>query len=375
MATGSLSAIVLAGGDGTRMKSNRPKPIHVLCGKAMVLYELETLHEIGVQRTVVVVGTGAERVTKKLQEDGPDLLLEFVEQRFARGTGDAANVGVTAFGYDDEEDAAVVVLPGDTPLVRASTLAGLVAEHRASGAAVTVLSAQLDDPSGYSRIVRGKADRVVAVVDESDPADTEPVDTGPVDRVVGRAEVSAGIYCFRRSLLAPALRRVTPRNVRGVTFLSDVVQVLADAGHPVSTHEVRDVTDIYGVNDRVQLARVEAELRRRTNHLWLERGVTLVDPAHTYIDTTVRIGADVTVFPGTMLQGRTVIGEGADIGPNTRLVDCAVGDGARVEETVGRDAEIGPGAVVGPFAVLEPGDAIAPGVETGAFYTSPTRET
>jgi bifunctional UDP-N-acetylglucosamine pyrophosphorylase/glucosamine-1-phosphate N-acetyltransferase len=367
MATGSLSAIVLAGGDGTRMKSNRPKPIHVLCGKAMVLYELDALHEIGVRRTVVVVGTGAERVTKKLQEDGPDLLLEFVEQRFARGTGDAASVGVTAFGYDDEEDAAVLVLPGDTPLVRPSTLAGLVAEHRATGAAVTILTAELDDPSGYSRIVRGKADRVVGVADELDTS-VEIVDQP------GRAEVSAGIYCFRLNLLAPALRRVTPRNTRGV-YYSDVVRVLAETGHPVSTHQVRDTTDIYGVNDRVQLARVEAELRRRTNHRWLERGVTLVDPAHTYIDTTVHIGADVTVFPGTTLQGRTVIGEGADIGPNTRLVDCAVGDGARVEETVGRDAEIGPGAVVGPFAVLEPGDAISPGVETGAFYTSPTRET
>lgn len=356
---------MLAGGDGTRMKSNRPKPIHVLCGKAMVLYELDALHEIGVRRTVVVVGAGAERVTKKLQEDGPDLSLEFVEQRFARGTGDAASVGVTAFGYVDEEDAAVLVLPGDTPLVRAATLSGLVAEHRASGAAVTILSAALDDPSGYSRIVRAKADRVVAVIDEADV----------VDEPIGRTEVSAGIYCFRLNLLAPALRRVTPRNTRGVYVLSDVVRVLAEAGHPVSTHRVSDITDTYGVNDRVQLARVEAELRRRTNHLWLERGVTLVDPAHTYIDTTVRIGADVTVFPGTMLQGRTVIGEGADIGPNTRLVDCAVGAGARVEETVGHDAEVGPGAVVGPFAVLVPGDAISPGVETGAFYTSPTRET
>ena len=309
MAIGSLSAIVLAGGDGTRMKSNRPKPIHVLCGKAMVLYELDALHEIGVRRTVVVVGTGAERVTKKLQEDGPDLSLEFVAQRFIR--------------------------------------------------------AVLDDPTGDSRIVRGMPDRVVAVIDEADV----------VDEPIGRTEVSAGIYCFRLNLLAPALRRVTPRNTRGVHLLSDVVRVLADAGHPVSTHRVSDITDTYGVNDRVQLARVEAELRRRTNHRWLERGVTLVDPAHTYIDTTVHIGADVTVFPGTMLQGRTVIGEGADIGPNTRLVDCAVGAGARVEETVGHDAEIGPGAVVGPFAVLQPGDAIAPGLETGAFYTSPTRET
>jgi len=365
MGPGSLSAIVLAGGDGTRMKSNRPKPIHVLCGKAMVLYELEALNEIGVGRTVVVVGAGAERVTKKLQEDGPDMLLEFVEQRFARGTGDAASVGIAAFGYDDEDDATVVVLPGDTPLVRAATLAALVAEHQGSGAAVTVLTAVLAEPSGYARVMRGRGGRVTQVVEESDATDDERSIT----------EVCAGIYCFRRSLLAPALRRVSPRNTRGVFYLSDVVRVLAEAGHPVGTHQVVDATDIFGVNDRVQLARVEAELRRRTNLAWLERGVTLVDPAHTYIDTTVQIGADVTLFPGTMLQGRTVIGEGADIGPRARLVDCAVGAGARVEETVGQDAEIGPGAVVGPYAVLEPGDAIAPGTRTGAFYASPARET
>ena len=365
MAPRSLSAIVLAGGDGTRMKSNRPKPIHGLCGKAMVLYELEALHEIGVTRTIGVVGAAAERVTKKLQEDGPDLLLEFVEQRFARGTGDAASIGIAAFGYDDEDDAVVLVLPGDTPLVRASTLAALVDDHADSGAAVTILTASLADPVGYARVVRAKADRIARVVEEVDATDDELVS----------GEVSSGIYCFRRSLLAPALRRLSPRNSRGVSYLSDVVRVLAETGHPVHAHRVRDVTDIYGVNDRVQLARVEAELRRRTNDYWLGQGVTLVDPAHTYIDTTVQIGADVTVFPGTMLQGRTVVGEGADLGPNTRLVDCAVGAGARIESTVGHDAEIGPGAVVGPYAVLEPGDAVAPGTQTGAFYASSTRET
>lgn len=355
---------MLAGGDGTRMMSNRPKPIHVLCGKAMVLYELEALGAIGVGRTIVVVGAGAERVTKKLQEDGPDLLLEFVEQRFPRGTGDAASVAIAAFGYDDDDDT-VLVLPGDMPLLQPAALAGLVEAHESTGAAVTLLTAQLDDPTGHARVIRGKADKVVQVVEEAE-AD---------DATLAGTEVSAGVYCFRRSLLAPALRRVTPRNVRGVYYLSDVVRVLADTGHPVTTFAVADPTDIYGVNDRVQLARVEAELRRRTNQTWLARGVTLVDPAHTYIDTTVRIGADVTVFPGSMLQGRTVIGEGADIGPHTRLVDCAVGAGARVEQTVAHDAEIGPRAVVGPFAVLEPGDAIAPDTRTGAFYSSATRET
>lgn len=365
MALGTVSAIVLAGGDGTRMKSNRPKPLHVLCGKAMVLYGIETLHEVGVSRVVVVVGTGAERVTKKLQEDGPDLVLDFVEQRFARGSGDAASVGIAAFGYDDEEDASVVVIPGDAPLLRPETLDGLLDAHGASGAAVTILTASLDDPAGHPRVVRGKADRVTHIVEEPDAA--------PDQLAIG--EVATGIYVFRRSLLAPALRRVSPRNVRGVYYLSDVVRVLAETGHPVATHAVDDVTDTLGVNDRVQLARVEAEMRRRTNLRWLERGVTLVDPAHTYIDTTVQIGADVTIFPGTTLQGRTVIGEGADIGPNTRLVDCAVGAGARVEETVGQDAEIGPRAIVGPFAVLEPGGEVGAGSRTGAFFRAAPRET
>lgn len=214
-------------------------------------------------------------------------------------------------------------------------------------------------------MVRGKADSVTHIVEEPDAA--------PDQLAIG--EVATGIYVFRRSLLAPALRRVSPRNVRGVYYLSDVVRVLAETGHPVATHAVDDVTDTLGVNDRVQLARVEAEMRRRTNLRWLEQGVTLVDPAHTYIDTTVQIGADVTIFPGTTLQGRTVIGEGADIGPNTRLVDCAVGAGARVEETVGQDAEIGPRAIVGPFAVLEPGGEVGAGSRTGAFFRAAPRET
>lgn len=356
--------MVLAGGDGIRMRSTRPKPLQVLCGKAMVLYQLDTLHALGVSSTTVVVGLGAERVTKKLQDEGPAMSLDFVEQRFARGTGDAAGVGAASFDYDDGDDAVVLVLPSDMPLVRAATLQGLVDEHRSSGAAVTLLTAHLDDPSEMSRVVRNQSGGVASVVLPNDPHGVLPITN----------EVNAGIYCFGRNLLSAALRRVLPRRATGMTVLSDVVEVLARSGNPVSTYEATDHTEIYGVKDRVQLARVEAELRRRTNLAWLQAGVTLVDPDHTYIDTTVRIGADVTVFPGTTLSGRTVIGEGADIGPNSRLVDCAVGDGAHVESTVASDAEIGPRAVVGPFAVLQPGDSIAAGERTGAFFAPRTRD-
>jgi bifunctional UDP-N-acetylglucosamine pyrophosphorylase/glucosamine-1-phosphate N-acetyltransferase len=367
-----LSAIVLAAGDGTRMRSSRPKALHVLCGKAMVVYVLDALVDASVDRTVVVVGAGAERVTKKLQADGPDLAIEFVEQRFARGTGDAASVGLTAFDDDSDleapsDDAHVLVLPGNTPLLRPSTLRALVDEHVASGAAVTILAAELADPTGHARIVRGKAERVTSIVEHGDP-EIEELDAR------GAHEVATGIYCFRRNLLAPALRRIDVRNARGVYELSDSVRVLAEAGHPVHTVSVADDSEVRAVDDRVQLARVEAELRRRTNLGWLERGVTFVDPDKTYLDTTVQLGADVTLFPGTILQGRTVVGEGAEIGPNTRLVDCSVGGGAEVQETVGRDAFIGSGARVGPFAVLEPGSEVASGAVTGAFYTSGARD-
>jgi bifunctional UDP-N-acetylglucosamine pyrophosphorylase/glucosamine-1-phosphate N-acetyltransferase len=366
MTAGALSAIVLAAGDGTRMRSSRPKPLHVLCGKAMVVYVVDALVESGVDRAVVVVGAGAERVTKKLQEDGPDLHIEFVEQRHPRGTGDATTAGLTAFEDDELDEAHVIVMPGNTPLLRPETLRALAAEHESTGAAATILTATADDPAGFARVVRGKGDRVVGVIEAAD-ADLEPAAPGPT-------EVATGIYCFRRNLLAPALRRVDPRHTRGIHELSDVIRVLAETGHLVHTIAVDDAADVVAVDNRVQLARVEGELRRRTNLGWLERGVTFVDPEKTYLDTTVEIGADVTLFPGTILQGRTVIGEGAEIGPNSRLVDCVVGAGARVEQTVAHDAVIGAGSVVGPFAVLEPGSAVAPGSATGAFYTSEARD-
>ncbi|MFP4511754.1 MAG: bifunctional N-acetylglucosamine-1-phosphate uridyltransferase/glucosamine-1-phosphate acetyltransferase [Acidimicrobiales bacterium] len=361
MSTPGLSAVILAAGEGTRMRSDRPKPLHLLCGKAMLLYVIDALAACDIGRAVVVVGHGAEQVTKKLQEQGPDLMLDFVEQRVQRGTGDAVSVGLTAFGDDViDDDLDLLVLPGDTPLLRPETLAALVEAHRSSGVACTVLTARLDDPTGYGRIVRGKEDAVSRIVEQSDAtADELAID-----------EINTGIYCFRRSLLSPSLRRLSPENAQGEYYLTDVVSVLAEAGHPVATFVAPDAAETHGVNDRVQLADAEAELRARTNRAWLRRGVTMVDPASTYVDATVELAADVTLFPGVVIQGRTVVGPNVEIGPGTRLVDCVVGAGVSIDQTVARDAEIGDGARVGPFAVLEPGAQIPPGAVTGAFYTA-----
>jgi bifunctional UDP-N-acetylglucosamine pyrophosphorylase/glucosamine-1-phosphate N-acetyltransferase len=358
-----LSAIVLAAGEGTRMRSTRPKPLHLLCGRAMLLYVLDAVEGCDTHRVVVVVGHGAERVTKKLQEHGPDdISLDFVEQHVQRGTGDAVSVGLTALPDDevDLSDGDVLVLPGDTPLLRPETIAALVAAHREADAACTVLTARLPDPTGYGRVVRGKDGRVRRIVEQADADDEEQA----ID------EVNTSIYCFRQSVLAPALRRLSPENAQGEYYLTDVVEVLHDAGYTVISVVADDFRETQGVNDRLQLSAAEAELRRRTNEGWLRLGVTMVDPERTYVDATVTLAPDVTIFPGTILQGQCVVGAGAELGPNTRLVDCVVGEGAVVESTTGRDAEIGAGAHVGPYAVLDAGAAVADGTRTGSFYTA-----
>jgi bifunctional UDP-N-acetylglucosamine pyrophosphorylase/glucosamine-1-phosphate N-acetyltransferase len=356
-----VSAVVMAAGAGTRMRSTLPKPLHPLCGRPMLLHVVDALSTMFVDRVVVVVGHGAERVTKTLHEGAPpDVTIDFVEQRVARGTGDAVSVALTAFPDDDVDDGDIVVLPGDAPLVTPATLQRLVDEHRAADAAATLLTARLDDPTGYGRVLRDKDGRVRRLVEEGDATEAE--------RAVD--EVGVSMYCFRRSLLAPALRRLSPENAQGEYYLTDVIAVLSQAGHRVVAVVVDDPMESVGINDRFQLAVAEAELRRRINRAWMAAGVTMVDPERTVVDAAVRLAPDVTLHPGTMLQGRTVVGVGAVLGPDVRLVDCAVGDGARLEQTVGYDAEVGPQAAVGPFAYLRPGSHVAGGATTGPFYTA-----
>jgi len=345
------------------MRSTRPKPLHLLCGRPMILHVLDALAELNVDRVVVVVGHGADQVAKQVQAGAPaGLTVEFVEQYVQRGTGDAVSVALTAFPEEDElDDGDIVVLPGDTPLLRPPTLAALVREHRVADAAGSLLTAVLDDPTGYGRVVRGKGDRVVGIVDHLEATEEE--------RQIH--EVNTSIYCFRRSVLAPSLRRLSPENAQGEYWLSDVVGVLAEAGYPVITLVAADAMETAGVNDRAQLAIAEAELRDRTNERWMRRGVTMLDPERTYLDASVELAADVSLFPGTILRGATSIAAGAQIGPDTHLIDCVVGERALVEHTVGREADIGADSHVGPWASLAPGAKVAPGTSTGPFFSAP----
>jgi bifunctional UDP-N-acetylglucosamine pyrophosphorylase/glucosamine-1-phosphate N-acetyltransferase len=318
----------------------------------MVMWVLDALSGLALSRAVVVVGHGSTRMTKALAEArSPDVPLEVVEQPVQRGTGDALSVALTAFNDDEGELDDLLVVPGDTPLLRPGTLADLVAAHRESAAAATLLTARLDDPTGYGRVVRSRDGRVAGIVEDVDATDEE--------RAIN--EVGTSIYVFRRSVLAPALRRVSPDNAQGEYYLTDVIAVLHDAGYPVISLVVPEAEETSGVNDRSQLASAEAVLRARINDSWMRRGVTMLDPSHTYLDSTVELAEDVTLFPGTILQGATKVGMGAEIGPATHLVDCTVGERAQVMSTSAEQVTIGEEARVGPWAWLAPGTVVAPG--------------
>ena len=340
-----LSAIVLAAGEGTRMRSASPKPLHRLCGRPMVLYVLDALGALSVERVAVVVGHGATEVVKTIQAEAPrHLAIEFVEQFEPRGTGDAAAVALTglsgSYGAADLDEGDVIVLPGDMPLLRGGTLSSLVDGHRAN-----------------SRIVRDKDGRVARIVDEPDATELER----QID------EVATNVYCFKHGVLAPALRRLSPYNSLGEYYLTDTVAVLHDAGYAVTTVVVPDPVEALEVNDRAQLAAAEAELRARINRRWMRRGVTMWDPGRTYLDASVRLAADVTLLPGVILQGTTTVGAGAVLGPSVHLVDCEVAPGATLSHTVASHAVIGEQCSVGPYVVLEEGTRLAPGERVGPF--------
>jgi len=369
------------------MHSSRPKPLHRLCGRPMVLYVLDALAELPVGEVVVVVGHRGDWVTKALSELAPpNLALSFVEQPEQLGTADALAVGLTALSGDlADADGDVVVLSGDTPLVRPSTLTDLVLRHRETEAAATLLTALVDDVAGRDRVVRGKGGAVVRIDDpdawlptpeertaqqaEDGSAGLPPLKPLTTVSDQGAGEMATTIHCFRHGVLAPALRRIAPAGDPEEHRLTDVYAVLAAAGYRVESVTASDPTEAAGVNDRVQLAEAEGALRARINDRWMSQGVTMWDPERTYIDDAVDLAADVVLLPGVVLQGRCRVGTGAEIGPDCRLVDTSVGSGAVVQYTAAAGSTIGSRSRVGPFVVLEPG-AVVPDESVVAAFTA-----
>lgn len=356
-------AIVLAAGKGTRMASQRPKPLMKLCGVSMLHHVLGAVTSVpDVARVVVVVGHGAKEVESELATM-PEVPAEVVSARQPEqlGTGDAAIVGLSRLpdllpGVGGS-GSAVLVAPADAPLVRAETLAALVERHEDEGNAVTILTMRPDDPTGYGRIVRNAKGQAVAIVEETELTGAE--------RAID--EVCTSIYAFDLSVLPAALRRIVPANAKREYYLTDVVGVLAQSGYQVGTLLVEDPAEAIGVNDFAQLVVAEERMRRRLIESHLAAGVMMVRPETITIDAGVSIGEGVTIWPNSLLLGHTVVGAGAEIGPETRLIDTQVGDGSVLVRVDAVGASIGCDVRAGPYVAAREGATVPDGAVVEAF--------
>jgi bifunctional UDP-N-acetylglucosamine pyrophosphorylase/glucosamine-1-phosphate N-acetyltransferase len=351
------AAIVLAAGEGTRMRSQLPKVLHTLGGRSLLAHAVHAVAELEPEHLVVVVGDGADAVRELLAELGEELarpVLTAVQER-RLGTGHAVLRGLDALPA--ELAGPVLVGYGDVPLLKAMTLADLAEEHAASGAALTVLTSEPADPFGYGRVLRGPDDAVTAIVEQADATAAQQA----------VREVNSGVYAFDPDFLRAGLQRLRPVNAQGELYLTDLVALAVADGHRAGALRCADNWQVSGVNDRVQLAAVRAELNRRVLERWMLAGVTVVDPATTWVDVQVELEPDAVLLPGTQLHGRTSVAGGATVGPDTTLTDCTISAGATVIRTHGTGADIGAGAVVGPFAYLRPGARLGERGKIGTF--------
>jgi len=355
--TPPAAVIVLAAGEGTRMKSAAlPKILHPLCGRSLVGHAVAAARELTPEHLVVVVGHKREQVTAHLAEIDP--AVRAVVQAEQKGTGHAARVALEALAADGVVlDGTVVVSYGDVPLLTAQTLRRLAAAHAADGNAVTVLTAEVPDPVGYGRILRGALGEVQAIVEHKDATEAER----------GIREINSGVYAFDGKLLAQGLGEVRTDNSQGEEYLTDVLGILREAGHRVGALVADDYRDVLGINDRVQLAQTRRIMNDRLLDTAMRAGVTVVDPATTWLDVQVSYEPDALVHPNTQLQGATHLAEGAEVGPNCTLKDTRVGTGSRVSNTTAERAVIGDGAQVGPYAYLRPGTVLGTGAKAGTY--------
>ena len=345
------TVVILAAGEGTRMKSSTPKVLHPISGRSLVGHVLNAVDALSPKQVRVVVGAGREQVEAHLSEVAPHVTTVFQEKR--GGTGHATQLALDGL----KATGTILVLAGDTPMLTGSSLAQLLEEHHAGGFTASVLTAEHPDPTGYGRIIRGDDDSLLRIVEERDADD--------IQRDI--LEVNSGVYAFDAVKLAGAIGKLKNDNSQGELYLTDVIEILRNEGGKIAAVLIDDFIEILGVNDRVQLAESAALLRDRINEDLMRAGVTIVDPLSTWVDSTATVANDVVLMPGTAISGTTSVATGAVIGPRTTLVDCTVGTGARVIESRATEAIIGDGANVGPFTFLRPGTKLLPNSKVGAY--------
>lgn len=342
-------AVILAAGQGTRMKSKLYKVLHPVCGKPMVQHVVDQISKLDIQEVVTIIGHGAEKVQLQLGSGSKYALQE--EQL---GTAHAV---MQAEGILDGKEGVTIVVCGDTPLIKAETMEALFAHHEKQSAKATILTAKIDDPTGYGRIIRDENGLVKRIVEHKDATDEERKVT----------EINTGTYCFDNQALFSALKNVSNENAQGEYYLPDVVEILKSQGEIVTAYQTDDFEETLGVNDRVALAEAERIMQKRINQHHMRNGVAVIDPSNTYIGSDVQIGQDTIIYPGTMIKGDTVIGEDCQIGPNTEIEDCHIGDSTVIRQSVAAKSSIGSKVNIGPFAHIRPQSAIDDEVKIGNF--------
>ncbi len=346
-------SILLAAGEGTRMKSNTPKVLHRIAGYPMIGYVLSACRQAGSEKNILIVGRGGEEIGGMFEGEGNLFRTQPLGDGHPYGTGFAVRQALDDF--DDEDE--VLVITGDTPLIRPESLERLFEARRRHDDAAMVLSAIVDEPFGYGRILRGEDGHLTAIVEEKDASEKE--------RAI--SEVNSGIFVFRGKDLRHALGKLETNNTQGELYLTDVIRILVEEGEKVSAITLRDNDEILGVNSKAQLAQCEAIMRQRINEEHMADGVIFIDPAHTVVERSVSIGRDTIIYPGAVLQGQTSIGEGCELYGTTRVVDSVIGDGVKLDNVLVEGSVIEDQTTLGPYAHVRPGSHIGRGVRIGNF--------
>lgn len=346
-------SIILAAGEGTRMKSNTPKVLHKICGKALLDYVIEASKSAGVKENYVIVGHGGDKVREYFKDTDVIFRNQPIGEEYPYGTGYAVMQAIDSI----EDDSNVVILYGDTPLITGDTIKQLLDYHKNMGNHATVLTAHVEEPTGYGRIVRDENNRILKIVEHKDANEEE----------LNIKEINSGIYCFKGKELKYALGKIDNNNSQGEYYITDVIKILKDEGYRVDAYKLEDSTEIYGINSRVQLAFCDRLMRNRINRFHMENGVTIINPENTYIEAEVKIGRDSIIYPGVFLKGKTVIGEGCVIRENTVVEDSQIGNNVIIISSTIEESTVGDGCRIGPYAHLRPNSHLGKNLRIGNF--------
>ncbi|WP_163102911.1 bifunctional UDP-N-acetylglucosamine diphosphorylase/glucosamine-1-phosphate N-acetyltransferase GlmU [Peribacillus alkalitolerans] len=342
-------AVILAAGQGTRMKSKLYKVLHSVCGKPMVQHVIDHVSSLHIEEIVTIIGHGAEKVQAQLGNRS-----KYALQEQQLGTAHAV---MQAENLLAGKKGTTLIICGDTPLIKAETMEALIRQHEEQGAKGSVLTAYVEDPTGYGRIIRNTEGFVEKIVEHKDASEEEKL----------VKEINTGTYCFDNEALFAALKNVSNDNVQGEYYLPDVIEILKSKGEIVSAYQTDDFEETLGVNDRVALSQAERTMKRRINEQHMRNGVTIIDPENTYIEADVVIGTDTIIYPGSIIGVGSKIGSEAMIGPHSEIKNCIIGDRTVIRQSVAHDSEVGSDVAIGPFAHIRPASQISDEVKIGNF--------